>query len=139
MAWVILPSSEKPKKTRKPRAHPERDIETACTDILRWDGWRVVKTDLPRLRGLGVQEKGMADMLYIRYGCQSMIEDRAQNTTVMWIEWKAPKGRLSQDQADWIAAETARGALVLLAGADFPRTFEGFKAWYAKSGLQRKI
>lgn len=33
------------KPTRKPRAHPERDLEKACSDLLQLDGWRMLKTD----------------------------------------------------------------------------------------------
>lgn len=48
-------------------------------------------------------------------------------------------GKASKHQAEWIAAERARGALVLLAGVTFPATIEGFQKWYLASGLARRV
>jgi len=123
----------------------EAQLEKTCTEMLELDDWRSLKTDPVRNRewGKGFGELGMADRLYIRYGWPS---ERFWGTAlVMWIEWKCMRpGRKTatkaqQHQLDWIAAERARGALVLLAGVDFPATFEGFKAWYLNSGLNRRI
>lgn len=52
---------------------------------------------------------------------------------------RAAAGKASQKQLDWIAAEQARGALVLLAGVTFPATIEGFQKWYLASGLARRV
>ena len=120
---------------RKLRAHPERDLEKACSDLLQCDGWRLLKTDpvSDRRRGKGFGEIGMADCLYIRY-----LRRATGDSEVMWIEWKAPRGKPSGAQRLWIAAERARGALVWLAGADFPASVEGFLAHYQESGLMRR-
>jgi hypothetical protein len=46
----------------------EAHIQETCSQFLAVDGWRRIRTDLKQLRGMGMQEKGMADDLYIRYG-----------------------------------------------------------------------
>lgn len=136
---------------KRPRQHPERDLERAATDLLGLDGWRSLKTDpvSDRARAKGFGEVGMADWLYIRYLSQyspewarHLIAKRRPtwmaSTEVVWIEWKAPGGKATQHQLAWIAAERARGALVWLAGVDFPVTLEGFFQHYAASGLMRQ-
>ncbi len=123
----------------------ERDVERTCTDFLALDGWRPLKTDpcSDRSRAKGFGEKGMADHLYIRYIDPSFPERLHIMAEVLWVEWKrlerngkptlaAPHQRL------WQAAERKRGALVLLAGEDFPATIEGFQEWYRNSGLLRR-
>lgn len=121
----------------------EADIEKTCTELLELDGWRTIKTDLKFLRGLGVQEKGMADRLYIRYGPSPRDIQRGstkdnwlpEDCEVMWIEWKSATGKVAAHQKDWHEAERRRGALVLVAGVDFPASIEGFQDWYRSSGL----
>lgn len=130
----------------------EADLEKQCSDLLALDGWRTLKTDPVSRRewGKGFGEKGMCDRLYIRY--QFSVEPESaefrgfgrQDAELMWIEWKRIRPgrrtaeRAEQHQRDWIRDERLRGALVLLAGVDFPATFDGFCAWYAKSGLLRR-
>lgn len=122
----------------------EQDLEQACSDLIAYDGWRPLKTDpvSDRYRAKGFGELGMADRLYIRYEMEGprlsdSIADRAW-CQLMWIEWKRRGGKAKPHQIEWIAAERARGALVLLAGVDFPADFDGFLAWYRKSGLMRR-
>ena len=110
----------------------ERSIQEACCDYLALDNWRRVRTDMPQLRGLGVQEKGMCDDLFIRYRTLVGFAD------VLWIEWKSKKGIHGQKQVEWQAAERARGALVWVAKKDFEPTVEGFMDHYRESGLMRK-
>lgn len=112
----------------------ERDIEDACTDLLALDGWRCIKTDLRHLRGLGVQEKGMADRLYLRY---NQI-DVCGLVAAIWIEWKRPKGVVASHQAQWHQKERALGALTLIAGVDFVATVDGFLEWYRETGFMRQ-
>lgn len=124
----------------------ERDIEKACSDFLALDGWRRICTDPPRMRGLGVQEKGIADCLYIRYRpryeqfgpCTNVERLNLSASEVMWIEWKRPRGVTSKHQTAWHVAERARGALTLIASVDFPPTYDGFVEFYRKSGLLRR-
>lgn len=130
-------------------APSERDIERACSDLLKYDGWRAIVTDPPQLRGLGVSEKGIPDRLYIRYmystpapnlvaAASPSDKARAQCVEVLWVEWKRPGGKASDHQKAWHVAERARGALVWCAGKDFPATVDGFLEHYRKSGLNRR-
>ena len=135
-------------KTTLP-ALKESDIARTCSDLLIADGWRMLITDpvSDRGRGKGFGELGMADRLYLRYRAWPKLvqggspsPDVAQ---VLWIEFKRIDGRgrttkASAHQLRWIEAERARGALVLLAGVDFPASIEGFLHYYRNSGLARK-
>lgn len=129
-------SSFKPWRTEP----SEADIQKTCTQFLELDGWRALKTTPVSnwRRGDGFGELGMADHLYIRYDDKAFPANWAQ---VMWIEYKRMRGKnatqAKEHQRQWIAAERARGALVLLAGEDFPATIEGFQQWYRTSGLMR--
>jgi len=107
-------------------------IEAECCKLLAEDGWRILKTDpvSDRSRGKGFGEKGQADTLCLRYGRQPAAE-------VLWIEWKAPGGRVKKHQLEWHARERARGALTAIAGVDFPASVKGFMSWYRASGLAR--
>jgi hypothetical protein len=119
---------------------------------LALDGWRRIRTDLQHLRGLGVQEKGMADDIYVRYGgflanlnysaMREMLpkkDELACLTQVLWIEWKRRTGKAMAHQHAWHANERARGALTLIAGIDFVASVDGFMVFYKNSGLSRNI
>ncbi len=83
----------------------------------------------------------MADYLYIRYqadGRTPHLPLLRRIAEVMWIEWKSKRGKAAEHQKRWHAAERARGAFTLIAGEDFPKTIEGFQAWYRASGLMRR-
>lgn len=124
----------------KPKPISEAQIQEACATMLALDDWRRVRTDMKQLRGMGVQEPGMADDLFIRYRFTdpwNTAEFRAQ-TEAMWIEWKSKRGVAGDHQRAWQRLERKRGALVLLAGEDFPASIEGFRDWYKASGLMRK-
>lgn len=135
----------------------EKHIQQTCTAFLALDGWRPLRTDpvSDRSRGKGFGELGMADHLYIRYLHRESAFPHVQflgraHAELMWVEWKRERGGTGKKalftraekakihQRGWIAAERARGALVLLAGEDFPATIEGFCEFYAQSGLQRR-
>lgn len=133
----------------------EKHLQETCSEFLALDGWRRIRTDLKQLRGLGVQEKGMADDLFIRYGkacpeiqgCFSM--GGCGCAEVLWIEWKRERGGTGKralftkaekamiHQKAWHAAERARGALTWIAGEDFTASIEGFIEHYSESGLLR--
>lgn len=124
----------------------ERHIEATCSDWLALDQWRCIKTDLPHLRGLGVQEKGMCDRLYIRYrpsfpgsllGTRLCTRDAV--VELVWIEWKRKGGKNAEHQKAWRSAERAKGALVWAAMEDFQPTIEAFQEFYRKSGLNRRL
>lgn len=134
------------KKERVAGKASEREIQEACCDFLALDGWRRVRTDIPKLRGMGVQEKGMADDLFLRptfhpksdYAPGMPIPEQALGQ-MFWCEWKQPKGKASAAQLAWHASERARGALTIVAGCDFEASIEGFCTWYAASGLARRV
>ncbi len=127
----------------------EKDIEKSCTDLLVLDGWRSFKMEqnFSERKRKSVGEPGMADRLYIRYDRAELAPRWAE---VMFVEWKRLKGgsgkralftkaeKAKIRQLRWIAEERAKGALVLLAGVDFPATIEGFRTWYRSSGLMRR-
>ena len=139
----------------------EAQIQEACAGLLAHDDWRRIRTDLKRLRGMGVQERGMADDLFIRYKpapyeihmdgvnpdnpraigwWKKGLECQAQ---VLWIEFKkldknGKPTKASPKQIEWQALERKRGALIWQAGVDFPATIDGFREHYKRSGLMRK-
>lgn len=123
----------------------ERQIQDACNQLMELDGWRVIHTDPRYLRGLGVQEKGIADELYVRYLPPAKLqrvprpdEVKAQ-AEVLWVEFKRRTGKAMAHQRAWHDAERARGALTWIAGIDFTASVEGFKAHYLASGLARRV
>lgn len=144
----------------KSKGPSERSIQEACDDLLTLDGWRIIKTDLPHLRGLGVQEKGMPDRLYLRYlarpcighGCsgEQCGPTEGVKAQALWIEWKRLKQftgkrgdtqrptKPAEHQTRWHIEEMARGAFVVVAGRTFPASVEGFLDWYNGSGLARR-
>lgn len=125
----------------------ERQIQDASNQLMELDGWRVIHTDPRYLRGLGVQEKGIADELYVRYstgnklyrdnGCEVTLP--ASSCQVLWVEFKRRTGKAMAHQRTWHDAERARGALTWIAGIDFTASVEGFKAHYLASGLARRV
>lgn len=132
----------------------EAHIARTCSDLLQADGWRMLITDpvSDKGRGKGFGELGMADRLYIRYRPlrwpdtlrenHPAREMRKPDAEVMWIEFKRTvRGKPTKPtphQIAWHEAERARGALTLIACVDFPATIEGFRDWYAQSGLRRR-
>lgn len=118
----------------------ERDIERTCSDLLALDGWRALKCDPVSRRewGKGFGEKGMADVLYIRYSAGGTPQSKPRCAEVLWIEWKTPQGKTSLHQIAWHRAERARGALTWIAGIDFPAGIDAFLKFYRTSGLMRR-
>lgn len=135
-------------KPRKSRALVVREasIQQAVTDYLRLDGWRVFHWEYgfdersKKTHG----EPGMPDLLCIRYRYdggplegidRELLQARGD---ILWIELKSLTGDHSAAQRIWQKAERERGALVWVAGEEFPRTVEGFIRHYEQSGLQRR-
>ena len=121
----------------------EAQIERQITDWLALDDWRALKTNpcSDKARGKGFGEVGMADVLYIRYMVEllapRMPEWDAQ-AHVMWIEHKRASGVVRPHQLAWHEAESARGALVVVATEDFEPSLDGIIEWYRVSGLLRR-
>ena len=132
---------------RNPGEPSEADIERTCTQLLELDGWRALRTD-PVSRcewGKGFGEPGMPDHLYLRYLSGSPVthagprgEAAAPGDQVLWVEFKQRGGKVLPRQKAWHEAERARGAVVWVAGEDFPASIEGFAQAYASSGLMRR-
>lgn len=123
----------------KPKALSEKQIQTTCDDFMILDGWRIIKTDLPHLRGLGVQEKGMPDRCYIRYSGLAYTAERGWAaraiSEVLWVEFKKRKGVVGRHQSAWHRKEQARGGMVWVATQEFEPTIEGFLAFYRSNKL----
>jgi hypothetical protein len=113
---------------------PESLIEAECSKLLEEDGWRILKTDpvSDKSRGKGFGEPGMADTLALRYSRQT-----PGGCECLWLEWKAPGGRVRKHQTLWHIRERARGAATAIAGVDFPASVRGFWKWYRASGLAK--
>jgi hypothetical protein len=102
------------------------------------------------VRDSGFGELGMCDRLYIRYtygdlARHGLIFDHPAKMNeirslaqILWIEWKRPGGKPDTHQTQWHLEERLRGALVVVAGADFPADVNGFLSWYRGSGLMRR-
>lgn len=124
------------RKAYTPKQPSESQIQETCCAFLALDGWRRIRTDMKQLRGMGVQEPGMADDLFIRYEKQTAPPTFDIGAAqILWCEWKAKKGVHSQKQIEWQTLERARGALVWSLGIDFPASIEGFEEHYLESGL----
>ena len=83
-----------------------------CTHVYKSqnDGWRAFKIEK------AVGEPGMPDGLFLRYG----------------IEFKRPRGRVSDAQNAWHIRETHLGALTVIVGVDCEAWSDGFRAWFRK-------
>ncbi len=115
-------------------AIPESSLESAIFNILSYDGFHVFRTGFAITEaGRQLGEVSSPDLLAIRYGLPP-----DWRTEVLWCEVKAQARKLTPEQRLWIIGERRRGALVVVAGEDFPADIDGWKAWYAASGLQRR-
>lgn len=144
-------ATRKTSKTTRTKPLSEKHIQETCSAFLALDGWRCIRTDLPHLRGLGVQERGMPDNLYIRYpnenpyqrvsgGYRGDMPDYKPRpwAQVLWVEFKKRGGVTELHQKTWHATERGRGALVWVFGETFTASIEAFCKFYETSGLQRK-
>lgn len=112
----------------------EEHIQRTVKEFLEWDDWRSLRTEhaIERDKNGKVKRKvgelGMPDYLFIRYRPWEI--DSAQ---VIWIEFKSPGEKPTQEQLKWHKAERDRGALVLVVD-----DIDAFVQWYKQSGLQRR-
>jgi hypothetical protein len=68
-------------------------------------------------------EPGQADYLFLRY----LTGEKPGSTLALWIEFKAPNGRLRKGQPEWHARERLRGGLVWVVDS-----FEDFEESYRR-------
>lgn len=86
----------------KRKEQPETPIRKAITDYLRMNGWMVT-----RIVQSALSEPGIPDLVAIRGGHH------------VWIEVKAPKGRLSGHQERWLQdLEDHGGHYIVARGID---------------------
>src|SRR5258708_3876627 len=107
-----------------PKPISEKQIQETADQFLTLEGWRIIRTDPPHLRGLGVQEPGIPDRLYLRYwaGCIDQTAHASPYESwgqILFVEWKRRGGKAPAHQKVWHERERARGALTLIAGEDF--------------------
>lgn len=128
----------------------EKHVQNAVVQFLEMDGWRAIRTDpvSDRRRGKGFGEIGMPDYLFLRYtfprwGLNDHFDTiRLPDVEVhnrscilhLWIEFKAPSGKLASHQLRWHQSEGNRGAVVLTV-----HSFDGFREWYMLSGLNQRM
>lgn len=114
----------------------ESAIQRTCEDILRAHQWRIFRLEenYSERKRKRVGERGAPDCMAVKYnGClQTPPTGKAQ---IVHIEWKAAKGKPSEAQTAWHAAERARGAFTAISGIDFPASIEGFTLWAKRNGL----
>lgn len=110
----------------------EAQLSRQVQDFLKLDGWRVLKQEPLSRAGGGryAGELGMADLLAIRYANPL----RGWSAAILWLEIKSAKGKVAKHQAEWHAAERARGGEVWIVS-----NFEAFKLVYCGSGLNRSM
>ena len=120
------------------RSPSEKEIQQQVDEYLALDNWRVFRTDLPHLRGLGVQEPGIPDRQYVRYLYPAPAANAHDYCQMFWVEHKKRGGKAGEHQKAWHERERALGALVIVAGTDFDASLDGFVRWYEQSCLQRK-
>ena len=104
----------------------EKDVAKQVTDYLEYRGWRRVRmnsgmsTNMMTGGIVRFGEKGMADLLFLRY-----FPKQQPYALVLWVETKAPKGKLRPEQTLWQTGERARGGLCVTV-----YHFETFALWY---------
>jgi hypothetical protein len=123
-----------------PSNDSEALIEAECTKFMEEDGWRALRTDpvSDKSRGKGFGELGMADHLYMRIVGSLVDRENEFCCELLWVEFKARKGKVSKHQTAWHARERARGFQTWIASVDFGASVIGFKEYYAESNLMRR-
>lgn len=131
-------TSGKQHRPKLTEAHFEQQVRDFLEKV---EGWRCFHFEQvwaeKRKRTFG--EAGMPDLLCIRYAEQVKGPHHISiYAEVMWIEFKRPGGKVRANQKLWNIQERKRGALTVIAGADFAADFDSFCAWYRSAGLQRR-
>lgn len=142
----------KPVGQRKPRVQkrredlPENQVEHQILDYLHLHGWiverRHVGTFIPYYHAIEmtkgrplnhrsvvrIGEKGEPDWFVFRrsLGHTGASDLTSGDLDAFWLETKAPGGRLSAEQAAWIAGRRALGFIAV-----WFDSFDAFARWYA--------
>jgi len=110
-----------PARNTKPLKLVERDITRTCREYLQLRGWRPI-----RINAGPFGSNGMPDYVFLHY----------QRNLILWVEFKAPNGRLGPKQVEWIEGERARGATVLIV-RDYLALVEWYEKTFGVEGQQR--
>jgi hypothetical protein len=106
----------------------ERDVTRQVCDYLGYRGWRPLRMQRTVLPGsFQTGEPGQADYLFLRY----LTGEKPGSTLALWIEFKAPNGRLRKGQSEWHVRERLRGGLVWVVDsfADFEESYRREFIW----------
>jgi hypothetical protein len=103
-------------KPRKPRRKLEEQVQRQIIDILEAHGWLVLRTN--KFCGIGFSsqgaiEPGMPDLM-ARF-LIPWVSPVGEAWQILWIEVKAPGGKVSVTQATWHQLARKRGETVLVA------------------------
>lgn len=89
----------------------ERDITRQVRDFLQVRGWRAIRMQRSVAPGsFSTGEPGMADFLFVRYFPREKIPYGA--VLHLWVEFKAPTGRVGPHQKEWQKREAEFGGSV---------------------------
>ncbi len=83
----------------------EADVARECDALAIACGWRVERYEQRRASRI---TRGLPDRRYVKPGL------------VLWIELKAPKGKLTAEQHGWLLAELAAGGLATVVDGSEP-------------------
>jgi hypothetical protein len=106
----------------------EKDVTRQVVDYLAFRGWRAIRMQRTVLPGsFQTGEPGQADYLFLRY----MPGGKPGETMALWVEFKAPGGRLRNGQAEWHAREQLRGGIVWVVDSfeDFEESYDREFGW----------
>jgi hypothetical protein len=102
----------------------EKHVTKQVWDYLGLRGWRPLRMQRTVLPGsFQTGEPGQADYLFLRY----LTGGKPGSTVALWIEFKAPGGRLRKGQPEWHTRERLRGGLVWVVDS-----FEDFEESYRR-------
>lgn len=119
---TALPLGRKPNaRNASPLKLAERDVTRTCREYLQLRGWRPI-----RINAGPFGSNGMPDYVFLHY----------QRNLILWVEFKAPNGRLGPKQEEWIAGERQRGAQVIVV-RDYLALVEWYEKTFGVEGQQR--
>jgi hypothetical protein len=103
----------------------EKQVTEQVRDYLKYRGWRAIRMQRTVVPGAFQSgEPGMPDYLFLRY---LPVCNQATAALALWIEFKAPGGRLREGQLEWHYREGLRGGIVWIVN-----NFDRFADLYEK-------
>jgi hypothetical protein len=90
----------------------EKQVTEQVRDYLKYRGWRAIRMQRTVVPGAFQSgEPGMPDYLFLRY-LPPFPTPKGAAALCLWIEFKAPGGKLREGQAEWHCRERLRGGSV---------------------------